>query len=311
MTYSLKDDKTKELVFSLDQEGLTQKEIGCKLDIPSSTIGDLLRGETFVGWHQQRLQITSNFDHTPTVHKAYKQGEDGVWSIGNRILVISDTHFPYHHEDTFKFLSWVKGYWGIDGAVSVGDMNDNHFPSYHEKEWDCYSGKDEIKYSREACKELEEIFPELLISTGNHDLLPKRKAQSADIPLDWVAHPNNIYGLKGGWEWGSHHYFKVGDNKCLLVHSVSANTRNNATKYSYCSVQGHHHSEFCVAYTSDTDLLRWSMSVGCLIDPRAPAFRYDKNNIVKRPILGCGVILDGVPYTVPMMLNSKGRWIGA
>lgn len=244
---------------------------------------------------------TNNFQYNSNDH---------CWHLGNRILVISDTHFPYHHPDVFDFLEHLADKHNITGVVSVGDMNDNHYPSYHEKEYDCYSGKEELERSQEACQTLESLFPNMLISEGNHDILPKRKAQSADIPLDWVAHPNTIYGLKGGWQWNSHHYFYTGDSKCLLVHSVGTNTRTNAERYSHNSVQGHHHSEFAVAYSSDTDRLKWSMSTGCLINPKAPAFRYDKKIITKRPILGAGVVVDNTPYTEPMVLKTDGRWRG-
>lgn len=226
-----------------------------------------------------------------------------------RIICISDTHLPYQHKDTFRFLKAIRDEYAINLATHVGDVFDNHYPSYHEKEAGCLGGSEEIRESRKAAKKLEELFPELYISEGNHDILPKRKANSAQVPLEWVATPNRVYGLEGGWKWDSHHYIPYGDNlSFLLVHSVGANTRTNATRYSHSSVQGHHHSEFCISYQADTDTLRWSMSVGCLIDPHSPAFRYDKQNFTRRPILGCGIILEQTPILIPMTLTKSGRW---
>lgn len=228
-----------------------------------------------------------------------------------RIICISDSHFPYHHKDTFRFLKAIRDEYDINVAAHVGDVNDNHYPSYHEKEPDCFGGREELVEARKACKRLEEIFPELLISEGNHDILPKRKANSAQVPLEWVSNPNQVYGLEGGWDWQPYHYIPYGDNKkFLLTHSVGVNTRTNATRYSHSSVQGHHHSEFCISYQADTDTLRWSMSVGCLIDPHAPAFRYDKKRITSRPILGSGIIINETPILVPMILTKSGRWNG-
>ena len=37
------------------------------------------------------------------------------------------------------------------------------------------------------------------------------------------------------------------------------------------------------------------MDVSCLIDRRAWQFTYGKH-AKKKPILGCGVVLDGIPY---------------
>jgi hypothetical protein len=37
------------------------------------------------------------------------------------------------------------------------------------------------------------------------------------------------------------------------------------------------------------------------------AFNYAKN-FRTRFIIGCGIILDGIPKLLPMVLNDKGRW---
>ena len=226
-----------------------------------------------------------------------------------RIICIADTHYPYQHRDSFVFLKAIRDEYDINVATHVGDVVDNHYPSFHQKEPGCYSGDEEIKEARRSCKKLEEIFPELKISLGNHDNLPKRKAHAADVPLEWIVDYNKIYDLQGGWDWASHHYIPYGDNlQFLLTHTVGANTRNNAMRFTHSSVQGHHHSEFCISYEADTERLRWAMTVGCLIDPRSPAFNYDKNRITKRPILGSGVVIEETPQLIPMILNKSGRW---
>ena len=226
-----------------------------------------------------------------------------------RIIVISDTHFPYHHQDTFAFLKAIKSEYDINVVTHVGDVVDNHYPSFHEKEAGCLGGSEEIRAARKACQRLEKIFPEMKISVGNHDILPKRKANMASVPLDWVSTPNDVYQLQGGWDWQPSHYIPYGDNlKFLLVHSVGANLKTNAHRYSHSSAQGHHHSTFGIQYAADTDTLRWALGVGCLIDPRSPAFQYDKSNIISRPILGCGAVIEGIPKAIPMTLNKSGRW---
>jgi hypothetical protein len=42
------------------------------------------------------------------------------------------------------------------------------------------------------------------------------------------------------------------------------------------------------------------MTIGCLIDDASLAFAYNKNTL-KRPIIGCGAILDGQPKLLPMI----------
>ena len=38
------------------------------------------------------------------------------------------------------------------------------------------------------------------------------------------------------------------------------------------------------------------------------AFNYAKN-FKTRFIVGCGIIINGIPKLLPMILNDKGRWI--
>jgi hypothetical protein len=51
------------------------------------------------------------------------------------------------------------------------------------------------------------------------------------------------------------------------------------------------------------------MQVGCLIHQKSMAFDYAKN-FKSRFIVGCGVIINGQPKLMPMVLNTQGRWIG-
>lgn len=146
--------------------------------------------------------------------------------------------------------------------------------------------------------------------TGNCSL-NARKAKTAGIPLDFLREYNDLYGLKGKWKWVDDELFDMGNGQmCYLTHSVAANTRVNAYKFSHCSVQGHHHGEFCISYYADQLSLRWAMSVGCTIDHHAPAMRYGSNNRNKKPILGCGVIIKGMPHLIPMKLQQGGGWDG-
>jgi hypothetical protein len=53
--------------------------------------------------------------------------------------------------------------------------------------------------------------------------------------------------------------------------------------------------------------LNWSMMVGCLIDDKSMAFAYNKVNS-QRVILGCGIIINGQPKLLPMILKKGGMW---
>lgn len=72
-----------------------------------------------------------------------------------------------------------------------------------------------------------------------------------------------------------------------MFHAWSASFIQNAKK-AHNSIQGHYHSKAAIVYYGDGSLLRWHMTVGCLIDHKAPVFRYAKGD---KPIIACGVIL--------------------
>ena len=46
--------------------------------------------------------------------------------MNKRVLVISDLHFPYHHKDTFPFLSKLNKVYKPDTIVMIGDEMDWH-----------------------------------------------------------------------------------------------------------------------------------------------------------------------------------------
>ena len=81
----------------------------------------------------------------------------------------------------------------------------------------------------------------------------------------------------------------------------------NVEQMGCCFVQGHYHGLFELVYNGTPHALNWGMTVGCLIDDESLAFAYNKNTL-KRPVLGCGGIIDGKPVLFPMILRRGGRW---
>ncbi len=222
-------------------------------------------------------------------------------------LIISDCHFPYQHKDTFKFLKAANEAYGCEQHKHTGDVVDNHTSSYHEIEWGSLGAKEEHKRAYKAVQKLSELFPTMDVVLGNHDALPKRKAKTAGIPEARLRSYNDVYDTK--WVWRDKFYFPVSNGtSCLLVHTMGTNTLLNAQRHSHHSIQGHHHGKFGIEYFADTEVLRWSMTVGCLIDPSSPAFNYASGATVNRPILGCGAIIEDSPILIPMTLTKSGNW---
>jgi len=224
-------------------------------------------------------------------------------------LIISDTHFPYEHPDTFDFLEAIAWAYDIKIVKHTGDMADNHTGSFHEIEYRTLSAKDEHDKTKEKIQILYQMFPKMNVIIGNHGSMSYRKGKAAGIPEDHLKSYNEMYDVK--WNWTDRDYFKIDKyDDCLLVHSMGANTLSNSRNHSHCSIQGHHHSRFGIEYFSDTNQLRWSMTAGCLIDMHHPAFNYAAKATLNRPVIGCVGIIDNEPRLFRMRLKANGRWDG-
>lgn len=240
------------------------------------------------------------------IKKIIDKGMQNTTDSNTNILVISDMHIPYHHPDSFTFLKALKDKYKINKILNVGDVLDKHQTSYHAKEHEALGVNEEFKTSKDYIQELSQIFPEMDIAMGNHDALTKRKAKDVGIPKYMLKTEQEAYGLPDTWVFKeSFDYPEYQD--LHMRHTIGTNTKLNAKQFSSNSVQGHHHSEFCISYFADVNKIRWSMSVGCLIDHKHPVFTYNKSALT-RPILGCGVILNNEPKLIPMVLNKEGRW---
>ena len=97
--------------------------------------------------------------------------------MNKRILVISDTHCPYHHPDLIPYLKAIKKKYKPDRVIHIGDEVDSHAISFHDSDPDLYSAGDEREQSlkmREVLKELRSdkeflsvsfIYPLILIGS--------------------------------------------------------------------------------------------------------------------------------------------------
>lgn len=228
--------------------------------------------------------------------------------MNNSVLVISDLHIPYHHQDAFDFLKALKKKYKPDLIVNIGDELDHHAISMHEHNPDLMSAGDELKHSKEYVRELEKIFPEMTLVHSNHSSLVYRRALKYGLPKDYLKSYNEFLGVGDGWKWVDDYTVTLSDgSRCFFTHGISADVLKVAAQYGMNTVQGHFHTKFSIGYFSNPDALIWGMQVGCLINQKSMAFDYAKN-FKSRFIVGCGMIIDGQPKLMPMVLDKDGRW---
>jgi len=228
--------------------------------------------------------------------------------MNKRILIISDLHVPYHHTDSFAFLREIKKQYKPDVVVNIGDLLDFHAISMHDHNPDLPSAGDELNISKEYIKELESIYPEMIEVDSNHSSLVYRRALKYGMSTQFLKSYGDFLGTKK-WKWIDDLTLTMSNGqRCFFTHGRSADVLKTSQTMGMSCVQGHFHTKFVISYWANPDNLFFGMNVGCLVNQKSMAFAYAKN-FRTRFILGCGIIIDGIPKLLPMVLNNKGRWI--
>lgn len=229
--------------------------------------------------------------------------------MNKSILIISDTHIPYHHKDLLPFLKTIKKKYKPDRVVHIGDEVDKHAMSMHDSDPDLPSAGDELKQSLPIIKQLENLFPDMDILDSNHGSLVYRRALKHGIPKAYLRHYNEFLEVGKGWKWHDDLTLDTPGGPVYFCHGKVADVLKLAQSMGMSCVQGHYHSSYSIKYYGNSLGLYFGLQVGCLIDKDSLAFRYNKTQRA-RPIIGLGMIIDGLPKLIPMVLNKNGRWIG-
>jgi len=226
------------------------------------------------------------------------------------ILVISDSHYPYEHTDMLDFLKAMKRKYKPDKIVHIGDEIDGHSISFHPKDPNLLSPSDEFCWAVTKLEDLYKLFPDVNIIDSNHGSLVYRKGTYHGLPRTVFKSYRDILEAPKGWIWSHDLTLRMSDGMTVYFHHGKTATIGKLSKnMSMSTVQGHYHSKFGVNYWANPLGLYWDMRVGCLIDDKSLAFNYNKTT-VDRPIIGTGIIVDGHPRTMPMILDKHGRWTG-
>ena len=227
----------------------------------------------------------------------------------SKILVVPDLHCPFHHKDAFSFLKAVAKKYKPDLNVCLGDEVDYHAISFHDSDPDLpFSASTELEKAIWYLKDLYSLFPKMKVLESNHGSLVYRKAKHHGLPRSLFRDYNDVLNAPIGWTWHEDLIITCSnDRKVYFHHGHTKNALRNSQLRSMNYVQGHHHGTFDCQYWANSESIFWGVTSGCLIDRKEYAFNYARNNLPK-PLLGCTMIIDGMPVLVPMLLNKKGRW---
>lgn len=285
----------------LAKTGKSWRKISTEIGVSKSTVSDYLRKEF--------SQVVLDSRKASDIYSVRKG--DNVEHDNSRILLISDLHIPYHHQDAVEFLVHLKEKYNPTRVICLGDEVDGHALSFHDNDPDLPSAGDEIRQALPVIAELFKIFPQMDILESNHGSLVWRKAKVFGIPKHYIKSYNEVLGVDSGWKWSFDLTVDLPNGqKCYMHHGKTSNIIQLSQQMGMCASQGHYHETFKIDYWGNSTGLYWGMQCGCLIDDNKLAFNYNNVNI-KRPIIGTGLIIDSMPVLEPMRLNSEGRWVGA
>lgn len=226
------------------------------------------------------------------------------------ILVIPDMHYPYAHADTVAFLRAVARRHKPDKVVCLGDEVDWHAISFHDHDPDLMSPSDELQTAINRMQPLYKLFPKMDLLESNHGSLVYRKGKTHGLPRHVFKSYREVLQAPKGWHWHSDLTLQMSDGQYVyFCHGRSAQGLKLSQSMGMSTVQGHFHEKFEAQYWGNSRGLYWSVMSGCLVDNDSLAFSYNKVNL-KRPLIGCTVIINGLPLQIPMVLCKGGRWIG-
>lgn len=224
-----------------------------------------------------------------------------------RVLIIGDTHCPGMRRGYVDFLQRVAEAYDVNRVVHIGDLVDWASISFHEKSPALSNATREFEQARRQVASLARAFPKADWLLGNHDALTERQALSVGLPPQVLRDYADLWDVR----WAVHPRFaKVQIDGVVYAHGDSGRGGGDAAiaqakDHFRSTVLGHFHSQAGVKWWANQEARVFGLAVGCGIDARRLQFEYGRK-IVAKPILGCGVVLDGRrAFFEPWLLKTR------
>ncbi|MEM8737241.1 MAG: metallophosphoesterase [Planctomycetota bacterium] len=226
-----------------------------------------------------------------------------------RTLVIGDIHEPVTHPGYFDFIKYIRDEWQTDQTIFIGDVVDMHGISFHSAHPEAPGPCDEYEQAHDGIHKWYGEFPKARVCIGNHDERIVRLAESVNIPSKFLRNYNEIWDTPG-WEWG---YDFIDDDVYYFHGTGNGGGASGSPAFKVMqeqlmsSVIGHFHTKGGVQWTVGPTARRFGMDTGCGVDARKYAFAYNRHS-KKKPMLSCGVVIDGHPYHEMMPCGPGERF---
>jgi len=218
--------------------------------------------------------------------------------LANRILVLGDIHLPFCDWDALEEARKFGVKHKADLVFTTGDLTEQKSWSRFLKEPSDDNPESEWNKTVAAAKELNKMFPNLVIRRSNHDLRYMKKAFEAGLTKSMIKGLDELFPYKG-WIWAlDNDPYIVDDIAFLHGDELNGSVRSKVQILGMNVIQGHTHAKAEIVYHATFNRKLWGMDVGCMIDTKSAAFDYAAKNLTKVWV-GFGWIQDGVPYLFP------------
>lgn len=224
-----------------------------------------------------------------------------------RVGVIGDTHFPFVHPMYRAFCLDTFAKWKVDRVIHIGDVVDAHALSFWDHNPNGLSAETEAHFACLDTAEWQKSFPKIDVLIGNHDERQFRAARKAGIPDRFIKGYVDVWGTPD-WNW----QLQLTCDGVLYEHGTGSSGKDaafNRAVAQRCSLtMGHVHCYAGVKYHANPFNRIFGLNVGCGIDIKSYAFDYGKAFAV-RPLLGCGIVLDGEHgFFIPMPCGDGEKY---
>ena len=204
----------------------------------------------------------------------------------SRVLVIGDLHAPFDLDAYFDHCVETYEKYNCNRVVFIGDVIDNHYSSYHETDANGMGGAQELELAISRLERWYKQFPNADVTIGNHDRLIMRKAQSSQVPKQWIKAYKDVLNTPK-WNFTE----RVVYDNVQYIHGEAGTARTKSKADMMSTVQGHLHTQCYTEYSVGRNFRIFGMQVGCGIDFDTYAMAYAKAG--KKPAIACGVVING------------------
>jgi len=214
-----------------------------------------------------------------------------------KVLVISDTHFPYQDKRAMKKVISIARKEKPGVIIQIGDLLDQYSFSRYSRNPNFTSPEKEIKtglkYASAMWKDLRKACPKAkcIQVMGNHDLRLRKRIMEVLPEVEGLVDHKSLYTYSGVKTLKSDRDYVKFDG-VVYCHGWLSRSLDHAKHFFAPTVHGHRHKP-----AIETAGRLWSMDVGFLGNEKTMPFNYTMSKFTGWK-MAIGIVDNGQPRLV-------------